>query len=570
MAALAEGGAMLRHSQAILGIVALALAASSCGPSATPSGGSTGEPTSQAPQQPLIMLVRIEPRTLASRVSVGSGRSAQDLVNAGLSYLDSQGVPQPYLAEDLPRLGTDSWRIFPDGRMETVYRLRPGLVWHDGVPLTTDDFLFTERAVTDPASKMFARTEAPTQLEEMVAADARTLIFRWKGPDRLAGEQPYQPLPRHILGAEFDRGDPDAFANRPYWTSEYVHLGAYRVLRWEPGAFIEAAAFDQHALGAPKIKRLKIMWAPDPNVAVANLMAGEVHIAVDNSLPFDGTLMLKRNWEASNAGTILLTPASVRYLQLQFRPDYARPAALLDPSVRKALAHSIDKTALADSVLEGIGSPADILEPPPGSDRYATVLRGITRYGYDLRRAEQLLNASGFQKGADGFYAGPAGRFDPEVRGRVGQEDQEAAIVADGWRRSGIDAGLSIVTAAQAANQEFRSTFPGVAVAQTQMGDDTALGKLVSWNTPHPGNRWTGTNRGAWSHPEYDRLITEFNASLDREKRMDLITQSMKLMSEEVGAIPLYYGYDIAAHVSTLTGPRDAVNFWNAFQWEWC
>jgi hypothetical protein len=50
---------------------------------------------------------------------------------------------------------------------------------------------------------------------------------------------------------------------------------------------------------------------------------------------------------------------------------------------------------------------------------------------------------------------------------------------------------------------------------------------------------------------------------------MDLIAQAMRLMTEEVAAIPLYYSYDIAAHVTSLTGPRDAANFWNAYQWEW-
>ena len=208
------------------------------------------------------MLIWAEPLTLASRVSVGSGRAAQDLVNAGLSYRDSQDVPRPYLAEDLPRLGTDSWRVFPDGRMETVYRLRPGLVWHDGAPLTTADFVFTPRVITDPGSKVFAKVDKPSQLEEMVAVDAHTLIFRWKGPDRQAGEQLYQPLPKHILAAEFERGDPDAFANHSYWRGDYVHLGAYRVQRWEPDAFIEATAFGSHALGAPRIERVKLIWAP--------------------------------------------------------------------------------------------------------------------------------------------------------------------------------------------------------------------------------------------------------------------------------------------------------------------
>jgi len=441
--------------------------------------------------------------------------------------------------------------------MESVYRLRPGLVWHDGAPLTAEDFVFTQRAVTDRTSKVFAKVEKPSQLEEMVAADARTLIFRWKGPDRLAGEQPYQPLPRHILESDFERGDPDAFANRPYWKAEYVHLGAYRVQRWEPGAFIEVAAFNQHALGAPRIERVKLIWATDPNVAVATILAGEAHIAVDNSLPFDGALMLKRAWEGSQVGRILLSPTSVRYLQAQSRPDYARPAALLDPAVRKALAHSIDKAAIVDSLLEGIGSHADTLEPPPGSDGYEAVQRAITTYPFDLRRAEQLLNGVGFQKGADGFFLGTAGRLDPEVRGRVGQEEQIATVVADGWRRSGVDASLSAMSAAQAANTEYRSTYPGFSVNQTMMGDDIALGRLVSWNSPTPTNRWTGSNRGGWSHPEYDRLVTGSNASLDRAKRMDLIAQAMKLMTDEVPAIPLFYSYDIAAHVAGLSGPRE-------------
>ena len=85
---------------------------------------------------------------------------------------------------------------------------------------------------------------------------------------------------------------------------------------------------------------------------------------------------------------------------------------------------------------------------------------------------------------------------------------------------------------------------------------------------PVPGNRWTGTNRGGWSNPEYDRLVTRFNASLDREQGLAAITQAMKLMTEEVAAIPLYYSYDIAAYVAALVGPQDAVNFWNVYEWK--
>src|SRR5439155_24643675 len=72
------------------------------------------------------------------------------LLNATLAATDKSGVPQPYLVEALPQLNTDTWRVFPDGRMETVYRLKPGLVWHDGTALTADDILFTWRVLTKP------------------------------------------------------------------------------------------------------------------------------------------------------------------------------------------------------------------------------------------------------------------------------------------------------------------------------------------------------------------------------------------------------------------------------------
>ena len=64
------------------------------------------------------------------------------LFNASLSLMDSKGTIRPYLAEALPQLNTDTWKVLPDGRMETTYRLRSNLTWHDGQPLAADDFVF--------------------------------------------------------------------------------------------------------------------------------------------------------------------------------------------------------------------------------------------------------------------------------------------------------------------------------------------------------------------------------------------------------------------------------------------
>jgi peptide/nickel transport system substrate-binding protein len=519
------------------------------------------------------MLLRLEPQTITSRVTGGGERGPTNaLFNAGLSYRDGQEVAHPYLAEQLPQLGTNSWRIFPDGRSETVYRLKPGLVWHDGTPLTAEDFVFARRVVTDPASMVFSLANEDRQIDEVVADDARTVRFVWKGSYRDAAELSYDPLPRHVLQASFEHDDPSAFANHSYWTTEYQHLGPYRMQRWESGAFIEAAGFERHALGAPRISQVKVIWSADANSAVANLLAGEAHIALGNALPFASASILRRAWASSNAGTVLLSPIEVRYLQIQARPEVARPRAILDVEVRRALAHAIDKPSLTDALLEGTGSHADTFVATNAA-AFPIVDRAITRYPYDVRRTEQILAEAGFRKGADGVYADASGRLDPELRGRAGQEDQEATIVVDGWRRAGVDASLNIVSAAQTANNEFRSLFPGFGVSFTGVGGNTALTKLITAAIPRPTNRWVGNNRGGWSSAEFDRLTAEFDTMTERDKASDVMARAMKLLSEEVPAIPLYYSYEAAAHVAALRGPEpvapESTNYKNVHLWEW-
>src|SRR5207245_10722726 len=121
------------------------------------------------------------------------------------------------------------------------------------------------------------------QMEEGAASDAPTVAIRWKAPYPQAAQMDatFQALPRHILGERFAQRDPAEFVNLPFWTTEYVGLGPYRVTRWEPGAFLEAAAFDGHALGRPSIDRLRLEFIGDPNTALAKMLSGDAHYIAD-------------------------------------------------------------------------------------------------------------------------------------------------------------------------------------------------------------------------------------------------------------------------------------------------
>src|SRR5947209_18150012 len=125
---------------------------------AAPTSTSTprqGEPapaeTGQAPARPeaqpsrtLAGAIRVEPASIAGKglqpSSLTLGATVRTF-NAGLTIIDDHDQARPYLAETLPELNTDTWRVNADGTMETIYKLKPNLTRHDGAPLTADDFV---------------------------------------------------------------------------------------------------------------------------------------------------------------------------------------------------------------------------------------------------------------------------------------------------------------------------------------------------------------------------------------------------------------------------------------------
>jgi peptide/nickel transport system substrate-binding protein len=196
------------------------------------------------------------------------------MLNAFLDLYDDQARPIPYLAEALPVLNTDSWIVFPDGRMETRYRLKPNLVWHDGAPLTADDFVFAFH-VSPPANGFRTGVVPYTLMQEVVAADSRSLVIRWNSiyPDAGVlhlGDVKFGlvPLPRHILEPTFNQSV-EAFQGHPYWSHEFVGAGPFKLDRWELGSRLEAVAFDQHVLGRPRIDRIRLLFVSDFNTSFA-------------------------------------------------------------------------------------------------------------------------------------------------------------------------------------------------------------------------------------------------------------------------------------------------------------
>jgi peptide/nickel transport system substrate-binding protein len=523
------------------------------------------------------MVSRGEPATLLStEVMRPVGQrfmSIPRLFNAGLVLLDGHEAPLPYLAQNLPDLQGESWRILPDGRMETIFTLRPSIRWHDGAPLSAEDFVFAWQVFQSVPEKQTA-SAALSQIEDVQAPSEPVVLIRWKTlyPAAAALEaHDFQPLPRHLLRPAFQK-DPTAFWQLPFWTRQYVGLGPYRLSDWKPGTSLSATAVDGHPQGQPRIERLTLLFKTDFENVLATLLSGQAQATIDDALRVPQAAILRAEWVAGGRGSLIGLPNQWRHIEVQQRIEYATPRMLLDVRVRRALASSLDRDALNAALFGGEATIADSFIPPT-ADTFQVVDELLSRYPYDPARAARLMREAGYIRASDGFYVHPTeGRFSAELRAPATQHgENEILLLADQWRHEGFDIHEGTLTPAQVRNGETRSSYASLFSTATQAGTD-ALPKFLSTNIPSARNGWSGSNRGGWTNPDYDALYGTFTQALDRTERGARIAQMARLISRSLAAISLYFSPRLVAYASQIRGPEAVAPAsdptWNIHQWE--
>lgn len=570
-----------RHTWQPWPLLLLALALGCAGPSQPqPRIPSSSAHSTSAPRT-MVMVVNTEVSNLHSKVIGPTNPDRTTRVfNADLVLIDNRGEPRPYLAAELPRLHTETWRVFPDGRMETIWRLRPGLIWHDGHPLTAEDFVFALRLYKSPGLNIFV-PKPQDRVDEIVALDPATIRVRWRTPYLHDGEG-LNPMPAHILGPSFaqyeqdEASQRDSFLSQRYWTTEFIGNGPFRLTGWEPGSHLEGIAFDGHALGRPKIDRVVIRLMNDENTVLTNLLAGSIHLSMAQAIRFEHAMVLRREWgldRGDGPGKTLFLATSTTTAVPQYRPEYQRSPPLLDVRVRRALFHTLDRQAINDGIFEGQAPIADVWVGK-GEPYYPLVDAAIAKYPYDPRRAEQLMNEAGLSRDREGLFAAASGeRFQPAFWISAGaQREQMMAIAVQSWKQAGVDMQPYVMPRALERDQEARATFPGILVHGISLAERGTAENTTTEQIGTPANRWSGQNRGGWSSPAYDRLWDAYNSTLDRNEQIRYFVAMMKIRTEEVTGIPLHYSMNVTAHLSVLRGVDVGVSattsHWNIHEWE--
>lgn len=536
-------------------VLLLGAALIGCTPSApVPSSRSTGGDARQADVPRTLTIGQLNAvkgfSSEAFANTAGGGASLAEIHVNGLVTNDRFGELEPRLVARLPSLDQGTVTILPDGRMETTWRLRPDVKWHDGVPLTSEDVAFSWRAATDPEIPVSGSAEVVNRLIEAIETpDPLTAVIRWKTSYFRAlelGHRELWLLPKHLLGEAFE-GDKNVFLTLPYWTRDYVQLGPFRLVDFGLGEHMVFERFDDYFLGRPRLSRIIIRSISDPNTLMANLSAGAIDMVSEKTLPLDLFLQMSGEWNETGVGTVVQRQDFWRYLRFQFDPQLAQPVEVSrDVRLRRGLLYGFDRDALREFLLPGVPDTSGDTFMLSGDLRRELVGQPFARYRYDPTQALRDFGEGGWRRAADGRMVSSQGQ-QVQIEIRANRESaREIALVADFWRRLGLDVSELTPAPALARDPEWQSKFPALESTARGTGDQiftTFDGRLPSTAE----NRWTGANRAHYANPALDRLIDRLHATLPQREQGLVLREMGELLATDLPALPLYFAPAFAA-----------------------
>lgn len=557
-------------------VLTATLAAAGCVPATAPANRDAGggdKAAAASARKAVVVAFPVEPPTIEPSLGAGLGnREVSAITSAFLTFLGPGQEPQPYLARELPSLEKGTWRLLPDGQMETTYHLNPSATWHDGPRVTADDFVFGRQMHLDPELPV-RFLEVDRRIREMRAVDDATLSITWREPFFRAGAiaaPNLPPLSRQILG-DLYTADKEAFVNGPHWREQFRGTGPYKIERWEPGVELELRAHDGFVFGKPPIERFVLRFISDVNVVVANLLSGTVDVGISGHLSLAQTSALE---QASWRGQSVYWRGNPRFLEFQTRDWGDLHPAVLDSRVRRAAAHAIDRQAIIDGLYAG---RARVLPfwLAPDEPAYPAADRVVSKYEYDPARAANLLLEAGWPRRPDGVARSADGQaLHWSMLNESGEIEQlEAAVVADYWKALGITSEVRRLTFAEQRDGEYRSKFSAVAYNRRLLDYDNLV--WVSSRLSLPENRWAGSNRSGYVNPVVEDLLPKVMATIDRPKREALLIDLLVAMSSDAVILPTHLQVDAAAHADGLVGIREPAlgasggTVWNTWEWRW-
>ena len=468
---------------------------------------------------------------------------------------DDKGNPVPMLATSVPSI--ENGGISKDG-LTVTYTLRKDAKWTDGVPVTSKDVKWSWSAIMNDANNIVSR-HGYDYVKSIDTPDDYTVIVHLK--QKFApfvnsffamSDQPYPVAPEHVLSKYKDINQ-IPFSNEPN-----VSDGPFRFAEWSRGDHIKLVANPDFFMGKPGLDEIILKVIPDESTSVNQLKTHAVDYmfqASPNTYPsLQGAPDVKLVWVNVNG-----------YEDVQL--NLARPL-LTDPLVREAIAYSIDKHQLVETLTHGQMKQAT--EDIP--DWMWAFNPAVHSYPHDPAKARDLLRQAGWSPGPDGIM-------------RKNGEPLILVMVSNNSNATRRQASLQLqAMMRQAGIQAEIKYYPGdVLFAPAGMGGILQLGKfdlsLAGWYAgidPDDSSQFMcqnfppgGYNYSRYCNPDMQAAQNAALTHYDRPSRMAAYYKIQQLLYRDNPEIFFWWTRQMEPINPDFKGfdPNPVVESWNAWQW---
>jgi peptide/nickel transport system substrate-binding protein len=421
----------------------------------------------------------------------------------------------------VPDLAT-SWET-PDP-VTYVFHLRQGVKFHDGRAFSSADVKYTFESILNGAilSPKRGTYDTDPKIVSIDAPDADTVVFHLDEPSSSF----LSNLSRPGIGI-VEAGSGKEEASHP------VGTGPFRVVSVEQDEEVVIERNPDYFGGAPRIERVRFKVVPEAIVRALELRKGSADIGGVNALTPDMVLALTKKpdiFAEEQPGTQLA------YVAFNFDDP-----ALAHREVRQALAYGTDRATLIRYLLRGEARPASSLLPPNHWGYDANVVQ----YAYDPKRAEELLDAAGFPRGADGVRLRLTLKTSTEESTRLLGE-----ALADEWSKIGVALTLRPLENATFLADIARGSFQMYTLRWVGANNDPDIFRYVYSSQRIPP---AGANRGHYRNSELDQLIDQQSVEMDQAKRKALLSQIQTIVAVDEPYIDLWYVDNVCVHRGRVT-----------------
>jgi peptide/nickel transport system substrate-binding protein len=493
-----------------------------------------------------------------------------------LAAWDPEGNLVPVLAAEIPDI--ENGGVAADG-MSVTWKLKKGVEWHDGRPLTADDVVFNWEYAVDPATAATtigtyrdATVEKIDPLAVRIRFDKPTPF--WAGPFVASSGM---IVPKHLFEPYKGANSRDAPANlKP------VGTGPYRFVDFKPGDLVRGERNPSyHVAARPYFDTIEMKGGGDAvSAARAVIQTGEYDYAWNMQVEDEILVRLENAGNAKGRAEIVLS-RGIEHIQLNSADPWTevdgersspktKHPLLSDPAVRQALALLVDRASVEAHIYGRTGvATGNFLNNP---ERFVSK---NTKWEFNVDKANRLLEEAGWKRGPDGIRAMDGKKLKLVFQTSINAPRQKTqAIVKQACQKAGIEIELKSVTAlvyfsSDVANpdttRKFYADIQMYTVGTPSVPDPEGfMQQFVSWEIASKDNKWQGRNPTRWRNEEYDKTFRAAQGELDPVKRAALFIKMNDMVVEDAAVIPVVNRRWVAAISNKL---KATLNGWDNDLW---